>query len=77
MSDICLGPESVKSANGYLTDYHEEDVAALLRGGVYQDPTVYHQLASQVTFKQQTQSQSPIKIRFYYHLLLLNQLNSE
>ena len=44
---ITLGPHAVDSAHGYLTDYHEEDVIVLQQGN-YQNPTNYHQQASQV-----------------------------
>lgn len=45
---ITLGPHSVDSGQGYLTDYHEDDVIVLQQGN-YQNPTNFHQQASQVT----------------------------
>ena len=45
---ITLGPFSVNSSHGYLTGYHEDDVLALQQHGNYQNPTNFHQQASQV-----------------------------
>ena len=46
---ITLGPLSVDASHGYLTGYHEDDVLALQQGN-YQNPAVFHHLASQVFF---------------------------